>query len=335
MKQLMVIICLLLMVTLGKAQDTHFSQFYWSYLQLNPALTGHFNGNYRLNSNFKNQWSSISEPFQTIAFSAEGKRLIQSYPSLNFGLSILSDQAGLGDLQTNQFNLSIARSWKINTDSSLSISSGLQLGYTNRSINFNAFSFDEQYNGSRFIEDRPNGEEFGANSFGFLNLNIGLALHYQIEKRRQYGFGFSAYNLSRPNQSFLNSNIPLLVRNQWHLTAQHRLSEKIDAEPAIYFSTQGPNQEFFWGSNFKYYFGESSAVNRNLFIGLWYRSQDAIVPVIGVEYDAWRVGVNYDINVSELEVASNNRGGIEFSLTYIINNYKPKNIRFKRCPKFI
>lgn len=335
MKKFAFLFFLLLLILSVNAQDTHFSQFYWSYSNLNPALTGQFNGNYRLNSNYKSQWSSVSEPFNTISFSAEGKRLIKNYAPLNFGISILSDQAGLGDLQTNQFNLSVARNWKLNADSSFSLGSGLQIGYTNRSINFNNFTFDQQYNGNRFVESRSNGENFATNSFGFLNLNLGMAFHYQFERRKKYSLGISTYNLSRPNQSFLNSNIPLKVRSQFYINAQHQISEKIDAEPAIYYSTQGPNRELFLGSNFKYYFSESSSMKRNLYLGFWYRNKDALVPLLGVEYDAWRVAVNYDINISDLEVASNNRGGIEFSLTYIINTFKPKNIKFKRCPKFI
>lgn len=335
MRRILALISFFLVFAVVEAQDTHFSQYYWSYMNLNPALTGQFSGNYRLNSNFKNQWSSISEPFTTLSFSAEGKRLIKSYAPLNIGLSILSDQAGLGDLQTNQFNLSVARNWKLNADSSLSVGTGLQFGFTIRSINFNNFTFDQQYNGSRFVEGRANGENFGPSSFGFANVNLGIALHYKLENRKEYSLGFSSYNLSRPNQSFLNSNIPLDVRNQFYLTAQHDISDKLDLEPSLYFSTQGPNRELFIGTNVKYYFGESSSINRNLFLGLWYRHQDALVPLIGLEYDAWRVGVNYDINISDLTVATNGRGGIEFSLTYIISTYKPKNIKFKRCPKFI
>ena len=41
------------------AQDIHFSQFYMSPLNTNPALTGVMNCNTRLVGNYRNQWAGI------------------------------------------------------------------------------------------------------------------------------------------------------------------------------------------------------------------------------------------------------------------------------------
>ena len=42
-----------------QAQDIHFSQFYQSPLNLNPALTGVMNCNHRIVANYRNQWASV------------------------------------------------------------------------------------------------------------------------------------------------------------------------------------------------------------------------------------------------------------------------------------
>ncbi len=304
-------------------------------MTLNPALTGQFRGDYRLNSNFKNQWSSVSEPFQTFSFSGEANRLIRSYQPLSFGLVFLTDQAGAGNLKTNQFNISLGQTWKLNADSSLSAGAGLQFGLTGRSIDFNAFSFDQQYNGSRFNNSRSNGETFERNSFNYLNLNLGTNLNYHLDRRKYYSLGLSFYNLNQANQSFQNSNIPLDIRSQFYLRINQEISEKLDLQPSIYYSSQGTFSEVFFGSNLKYYYSSSSSLKRNLYAGLWYRNKDAFIAMVGMDYNEWRAGVSYDINVSDLDVASNNRGGIEFSLIYIIDQFKPMNRKFKRCPKFI
>ncbi|MEY4904396.1 MAG: hypothetical protein RLZZ292_2211, partial [Bacteroidota bacterium] len=53
-------LCLALLGTIAaNAQDIHFSQFYQSPLNLNPALTGVMNCNQRLTANFRNQWAAI------------------------------------------------------------------------------------------------------------------------------------------------------------------------------------------------------------------------------------------------------------------------------------
>jgi len=43
-------------VSVSLAQDPNFSQFFASPLTLNPALTGKFDGNFRLAGNYRNQW---------------------------------------------------------------------------------------------------------------------------------------------------------------------------------------------------------------------------------------------------------------------------------------
>ena len=46
-----------------QAQDPHFSQFYLSPLQLNPALTGVMNEDIRASLLHRSQWRTVSAPF--------------------------------------------------------------------------------------------------------------------------------------------------------------------------------------------------------------------------------------------------------------------------------
>ena len=52
------------------AQDIHFSQMGYSPLTLNPALAG-ANYDLQVNANYRSQWNSVAEPFQTVAVSAD------------------------------------------------------------------------------------------------------------------------------------------------------------------------------------------------------------------------------------------------------------------------
>lgn len=335
MKKLIVLLYAIFIILQLQGQDIHFSQFNQSYLNLNPAETGRFNGDYRFNGNFKNQWSSISEPFQTFSFSAEGKQLIDKLPKLATGLTFYHDQAGAGNLQTTEFQISLAYSNKITSDSSLSISGGLQLGVMSRSINFDRFTFDEQYNGRAFNPNQPSGENFALDSYNNFSLHSGLAFEYLLEDRKSFQLGFSFYNLSSPDQSFLGSNIPLDLRSSIYLTSDYIVSEKLDLLPGILHSRQGKFQETVIGSNLRYRLNESSYLKRNVYGGLWYRNADAIIISSGIDYNQWQVGLSYDINISGLEVASNNRGGLEIALTYIITNFNPLIRKYKVCPKYL
>ena len=48
-----------------RAQDPHFSQFFSSPLTLNPALTGLFDGDFRVAGNYRTQWPTINNAFKT------------------------------------------------------------------------------------------------------------------------------------------------------------------------------------------------------------------------------------------------------------------------------
>ena len=59
-----------------QAQDIHFSQFYASPLTLNPALSGFHDGTFRVAGIYRNQWRSVTTPFQTYGASFD-MRLLQ------------------------------------------------------------------------------------------------------------------------------------------------------------------------------------------------------------------------------------------------------------------
>ena len=146
MRTVLIISSLVLLSFQLKAQDIHFSQFDQSYLNLNPGLTGQFDGNYRLNANYKNQWSAISEPYRTFSFAADARSPLKKYKNIHLGVLLFNDDAGVGGLRTTQFSLNVAYYYALNKDSSLSLNTGVQFGLISRSINFEDLSFDQQYN---------------------------------------------------------------------------------------------------------------------------------------------------------------------------------------------
>ena len=72
----------------GISQDIHFSQYNLSPLNLNPSLTGAFQGDLRFIGNHRNQWSSVSNPYATFGFSFEKEA---SY--LNYQYLLISNQS--------------------------------------------------------------------------------------------------------------------------------------------------------------------------------------------------------------------------------------------------
>jgi hypothetical protein len=71
----------------------------------------------------------------------------------------------------------------------------------------------------------------------------------------------------------------------------------------------------------------------NVYLGSWYRFQDALIPYMGLEFGEWQLGASYDVNTSSLKAASNSRGGVEISLIFI-KKYVDPNMKKLNCPKF-
>ena len=80
------------------AQDFHFSMNQLSPLNLNPAIVGNFDGDLRINSNHRSQWSAVTIPYSTYSISAD----LNTKKQLPIGFiisSILSNRK-LEDLDT-------------------------------------------------------------------------------------------------------------------------------------------------------------------------------------------------------------------------------------------
>jgi len=311
-------------------QDIHFSQYDYSPLNLNPALIGGFNGEFRFVANQRSQWSSVSAPYSTYGLSVDAKRIFKS--PVNAGISIYQDKAGDSDFST--FNVGLGGSYGLKLDSLQTLTLGLQPTFTQRSINYNKLQFDNQYNGSQYDASLSNGESFGNQGYSSFNLHTGLSWQYNIAQRKSVTAGFAVFNLFKPKQTFFSDqSIQLQNRFVFHANGLFAVSDKIDVLPSILFQKQAKFKEIIVGGEGKYHL--NSGNYKAVYAGIFYRNSDASYVTVGLDYADFRFGVSYDFNVSSLNVASNYRGGFEFSVIYILSRYKPEIKRYKACPDYI
>jgi len=315
-------------------QDVHFSQFNKSYQNLNPALTGSFVGDFRFNGNFRNQWASISEPFRTFSAAIDASHPFSQLPQLKVGVVFMNDEAGVGGLKNTAVNSNFGYEIKVDPDSTWIIKTGLQLGFSARSIDFDRFTYDNQYNGRTFDPNLTTGENFDQSSLVHLNLGAGFGLEYRLSNTDRIEIGFAAFNLTYPNISFNNAFARLDLRSNFYILSQFQLSENLSLLPSMLFSNQAKFRELVIGSDLKYRFEGQSAFS-NIYGGLYWRTRDAFIFSAGLDYEQWNLGLSYDVNYSQLRTASNRQGGLEISLTYIFKKYIPNLRRYKICPNFM
>ena len=128
------------------SQDFHFSQFYASPQLLNPANTGDFNEDFRVNTQHREQWSQINSTFKTTAFGAEfnvreGKL---KHGKLGLGGQVYLDKAS--DVFNAQgFRFSIAYHRALGNRNRHHVSLGFQPEYVQESLELNTLTFGNQY----------------------------------------------------------------------------------------------------------------------------------------------------------------------------------------------
>ena len=109
--------------SISMSQDIHFSMPEYSPLTLNPALAG-AHATLHASANYRNQWSSIFSPYQTIAASIDGRvneKTANKKGFLAAGMNFSNDKAGDLRIFTSTVSLNMAYHLKIGNLSKLGV----------------------------------------------------------------------------------------------------------------------------------------------------------------------------------------------------------------------
>lgn len=317
-----------------KSQDIHYAQFFNNPLYLNPANTGNFDANLRFVGNQRTQWRSVTRPYNTFSLSAEAINLFGP-ENIGYGVSFMHDVAGDSRLSTTEFLLSGSYKY-ILPDSAHVLRPAIQFGINHRQINYDDLNFDSQYNGFYLDEGLPNQEAFQTASKTAPALNLGLVYEWDINKEWNLNLGTALFNITRPKQSFFNvDSIRRDRRFVFHGQAEYLIDKEWAVLPAFFTSFQGKYREITLGAQGRFVLKNKLGEYVATYAGLWYRNQDAGFINLGLDYNDWRFGVSYDVNISGLRVASNLRGGFEFSVRYLMRFFKPDPVTYRICPDYV
>ncbi len=313
------------------AQDPVFSQFYAAPLHLNPAFAGTTYAP-RITLNYRNQWPSWPNAYQTYAAAYE-----QSIEGLNSGVGfmLMADDAGDGVYNTTRFHAVYA--YHLQFQSNFNIRFGIEAGAIQSRVDWDQLVFgdqlDELGNDPGFTqEQRPD----NLNRTAF-DVAAGILVHTD-----QFYGGVSVKHLNRPSESFLELNentfAGLPFRITVHGGAEFNLPiGNIRNGPAFI----SPNLLYIKQGTFGQLNAGAYAGAGNFFGGLWYRyadeNPDAVIGLVGVRYNIFRIGYSYDVTISQLSLAETG-GTHEVSLTINFDNSrsvqaKRRSSRYNDCFK--
>jgi len=327
------------------AQDIHFSQFDMAPLQQNPALAGALYG-VEANINYKDQWRTVGAPYKTFAFGYDmrltKKRMTKGFMAMGFHL--FADKAGDSKMGTTQGNFSLG--YHVQLDKKNTLGAAIQPGFFQRSIDFSGLQWGNQYDGMQYNYSLSSGEMQGTTSFTKYDLGAGLLwtynntagdIHVTDNHDINAHAGFSVFHLTTPKYSFLGSQEDIYMKFVLHGGLTKSLGDsKVAIQPSFFYYRQGPAQEIYFGSMFRFLLTQDSKFTgfksaSAFYLGGYYRTRDAVTLRILYEYAGWGFGVSYDVNTSSLKDATNTRGGLELSLrlvTSLSNNLGSNHSRY-------
>jgi type IX secretion system PorP/SprF family membrane protein len=321
---------------LASAQDPNFSQFFASPLTLNPALTGKFDGDFRLAANYRNQWPTINNAFTTYTVSADASILKSRISEVDqFGVGIMGfrDQSGNGVIKYDYVAFSTAYHKGLDENGFNQIGAGFQATFATKKLDVTSLKFEDQLRSDGFTGITQ--ESFSQNrlSLSYLDVNAGILYNGTSNGLNNYYLGVSMYHINRPKESFMNGQFYLPSR----VTIQAGGMLPVGQDDAVHFSGNHSRQanatNTVIGGAYMMNMNPDQPVPTNLYLGSWIRFGDAIIPYVGLEFGEFHVGASYDVNISSLKPASNMRGGAEISLIYIKQPRDP-NRKKLNCPKF-
>jgi type IX secretion system PorP/SprF family membrane protein len=331
------VLSLLAILTDGRSQDIHFSQFWTTTQNINPALAGFFDGSGRVTINQRIQWSAVTKPYNTTLASYDFPLAKRPYQQDLFGMGVTAyrDVAGDSHFGTTQLNLSFSYIKAINRRNNNFVSAGIQFGAAQRNITYSELYFDEQFVNGRYDPSFANSEQFPKSNFFFADVSAGGAWIFQPRYRRSYQVGLSVSHLNRPYQSIFDDKTTQMdMKTMLTFTTQQKANEDLDIYPMLMASFQGTYREIIIGGQTRYIFDKNLSTYTTFNGGIYYRFGDAAYLMFGAEYQGYRFGISYDINTSKLHNASRYQGGWEISFNYIFKREKLRKIKEVPCPIF-
>lgn len=227
---------LILLISNGiGAQDLGFVQYQNAPLYMNPALTGDFEGDGRVNFNFRKQNSSFlkSSDYYFSALSYDSQINVGTN-KVGYGMSTNVDRIG-GELSngTNKINVYGSYIYRI--------------GNVEAAHHSIAVGGSVAYGRVSYLGEKSD----------YVDLSSGLLWKYFVKSRLNFEFGTSIFHFNTPDIS--TTSYPenfIYQRINFHGGTEIPLSRKVSILPSFLYTFQGPFKTIIFGSEIKYLIGD-------------------------------------------------------------------------------
>lgn len=318
----------------GFSQDIHFSQFFEAPLWRNPSLAGIFTGDVRVQAVYRDQWNGITDAYKTGSLNAEYKMPIgKANDFITLGLEALYDKAGTVSWVSTHLLPALNYHKSLSVDRNSYLSLGFMGGPVFRHFDRSRMTTNSMYDGL------GDGETFVQPNYTYIDGAVGMSYNTQLNDNPDNNIflGLAYHHFTRPRNSFYQ-NASIVVEPKWISSGGIRFA----VTPASYitvqadYSRQAQFTEAVAGALYGIKLGEDlSHPLYTIHGGAFLRWNDALIPVIRIDYSPMSVALSYDVNISKLKTSTYGRGGFELSLSYIgFLDRDNSTLNAVLCPRF-
>jgi len=283
----------------GKAQDPHFTQYFSTPINLNPAFAG-YEGCSRVSGGVRDQWPNVSGSFLTSVLSYD-----QYVKPVRGGLSInyMWDSEGDGILQSHSLMIAYAPSFKI-FNQKLLISPAIEVGCMGKFLDWDKMTFGDQIDpryGFAYDTTRSN----PSHKYLF-DLNAGILISHGA-----LVYGAAIHHINQPDEGFFSKS-QLPMRYSGHFSWVYSFNDNIKLSPSLCAQKQAVFEEILPSLSF-YFHGVKAGTGARF--GL--HNTDCVIIMLGYTCKWFSAGYSYDYTVSKLTNATG--GSHEIMLQAKIN----------------
>ncbi|MBI3137342.1 MAG: PorP/SprF family type IX secretion system membrane protein [Sphingobacteriales bacterium] len=313
------------------SQDIHFSQFFEAPLWRNPSLAGIFTGDVRVQAVYRDQWNSVTNAYRTGSVNAEYKMPVGKLNDfVTLGMQVLYDRAGTIGWTSTHVLPALNYHKSLSAENNRYLSLGFMGGLVQRRFDPSKMTTNSQYDNGGL------GENLANTHYSYPDGSVGMSYNSNLNQQPDNNFylGAAYHHFNRPSGSFYR-NGRVELRPKWVFSGGLRfgVSEYAYITLQADHSEQGGFAETMAGVLYGLKLGEDpDHPAYTIHAGGFLRWNDALVPVVKLDYHPFSVALSYDVNISKLKPSSYGRGGFELSVSYI--GFLKRNEGYLLCPKF-
>lgn len=258
---------------------------------------------------------------------------------LTAGLQMSMDAAGDIRLKRTQLLPAINFHKSLNGERDTYLSIAFMGGPVSSQFDASQLKFGDQFVNGAYSANNATSQSITNSSYSYWDLSTGLCFSTVFNNNTRFYAAAGISHITKPTihsstttqadflapRMMFNMGVNVSAGDNGHLIAF-----------TDYYSQNGNRQllgGLMYGVDMNRFDNEEPGTS--FYIGSFVRWNDALIPVVKMNFDRLGIGVSYDINISKLKTVSNWRGGLELTASYRgFLKIRNSTLDMVRCVKF-